>query len=93
MNIIIDNSHRHPQLLARKEGLLGGVFGRVERQLHHAQPGAQGGRVDVPAEVWLVRVGLGDLLHKVESALVQLEGEGEGLGDGLVGYVVVAGAS
>lgn len=91
MNIIIDNSHRDPQLLARKEGLLGGVLGRVERQLHHAQPGAESGRVNVPAEVWLVGVGLGDLLHEVEGALVQLEGEGEGLGDGLVGYVVVSG--
>ena len=93
MDVVVDDGHGHPELLAGKDDLLGGVFGRVERELHHAQPGAEGGRVDVPAEVWLVGVGLGDLLHEVQGALMQLEGEGKGLGDGLVGDVVVSVAS
>ena len=90
MNIVIDDGHRHPELLAGKQRLLGRILARIKGQLDHPQPSAEGVRVDVPAKVGLLIMGFGDLLHQLEGSLMEFQWELEGLGNGLVGDVIVS---
>ncbi len=90
MHIAVNHGDRHPEILAREEELLCRRAGAVGGQLNHAQAGAQGRRVLVPVEIGLVGVRLGELLHESAGFLVQDQREVEGLGNRLVGDVVVA---
>jgi hypothetical protein len=91
VHVPVDDGDGDPGVLAREHGLLGDRARLIGGELDHAQFGAQGGRVLVPAEVGLIRVRLGELLHELKRLLVQHQRQPEGLGDGLVGDVVVTG--
>lgn len=91
MHVPVHDRDGHPQVLVREDDLLGQVARLVRRQLDHAQARPEGRRVDVPVKVGLLRVRLRQLLHLVVGFLVELEGEVEGLCNGLVGDVVVSG--
>ncbi len=94
VHVAIHHRNRHPQVLLGKHKLLRQVARLVRRQLHHAQLGAQLGRVRLPRKGALLRwVRAGEALHLLKGFLVQLEWEAEGLGNGLVGDVVVAAGS
>ncbi|RCI10515.1 hypothetical protein L249_4348 [Ophiocordyceps polyrhachis-furcata BCC 54312] len=90
MNIPIDDTNRNPQVLTREQNLRLARLALVRRQLHHPQLGPQLGRVLIVAKVRLRRVRPRKPLHLLERLLVELEGQVEGLGDGLVGDVIVS---
>lgn len=91
MDIAVDHRDWHPQLLASEEKLFLQGPGLVRREVHHAQLGAQIRRVLLPVEIGLRRVWLGKSLHLVKRFVVKLEGQIKGLGNGLIGDVIVAG--
>lgn len=90
MHIPVHNRDGNPHVLLRKDELLAQRARLVRREVDHAQPGPERRRIDVPVKVGLLGVRLGELLHLVVGFLVELQGEPEGLGDGLVGDVVVS---
>ena len=90
MDVVVDDGHGHPELRAGEEGLPGRVPARIERQLDHSEPGAQGLRVDVPAEIWLLGMRLGYFLHELKRLGVELQRKPKSLCDGLVRDVIVA---
>ncbi|KAI7080725.1 Molybdopterin binding protein [Hortaea werneckii] len=92
VDVAVDDVDGDPEVVGDEDDLVLVRQALVVGELDHAQLGAAGGRVFVPGEVGLAWVGLGEALHALVGLLVQHDGQGEGLGDGLVGDVVVGGA-